>query len=117
MDLVLDMVGGEPAEDALKNLAWEGKYISVGFASGIIPKISANRLLLKSSYAIGLYWGQYAFINPTLIGQSFDALIQLYLQKKLKPLVGKVFKLEEAAFALDYLLSRKNTGKIILNCN
>ena len=117
VDLVLDMVGGEPAEDALKNLAWEGKYISVGFASGIIPKISANRLLLKSSYAIGLYWGQYAFINPTLIGQSFDDLIQLYLQKKLKPLVGKVFKLEEAAFALDYLLSRKNTGKIILNCN
>jgi NADPH2:quinone reductase len=101
----------------LKNLAWEGRYISVGFASGIIPKISVNRLLLKSSYAIGLYWGEYAFINPELIGDSFKYLIKLYMKKKLNPLVGNVFKIEQARDALDFLLSRKNTGKIILSCN
>ena len=117
VDLVVDMVGGEPADDAIKNLAWEGKYVSVGYASGIIPKISANRLLLKSSYAIGLYWGQYAFLDPTLIGKSFEYLMRLYSQKKLNPLIGKIFKLKDASHALNFLLSKKNTGKIVLSCD
>ena len=116
IDLIVDMIGGEIAEDAIKNLAWEGKYISIGFAGGKIPKISANRLLLKSSSAIGLYWGQYAFINPKLIGKSFDSLMKLYIKKQLQPIIGKIFKIEEASDALTYLLSRANTGKIILAC-
>ncbi len=116
IDLVVDMIGGEIAEEAIKNLAWEGRYISVGFAGGKIPKISANRLLLKSSEAIGLYWGQYAFINPKLIGDSFESLFKLYIKKKLNPRIGKIFKLEDATEALNYLLSRANTGKIILSC-
>ena len=113
--LVIDMVGGESADDALKNLSWEGKYVSVGFASGIIPKISANRLLLKSSYAIGLYWGEYAFLYPNLIGNSYNYLFQLYIDKKIKPLVGKTFKLEQAQSAIEHLLSKNNVGKIILS--
>ena len=116
LNLIIDMIGGELAEDAIKNLAWEGKFISVGFASGKIPKISANRLLLKSSAALGLYWGEYAFINPELIGNSFKNLLELYKQKKLNPQIGKIFKMEDAADALNYLLSRGNTGKIILSC-
>ena len=116
LDLIIDMIGGEIAEDAIKNLAWEGKFISIGFASGKIPKISANRLLLKSSSALGLYWGQYAFINPELIGKSFKNLMKMYKQKKLKPQIGKIFKIEEATDALNYLLSRANTGKIVLSC-
>ena len=116
LDLIIDMIGGEIAEDAIKNLAWEGKFISIGFASGKIPKISANRLLLKSSSALGLYWGQYAFINPELIGKSFKNLIEMYKQKELKPQIGKIFKIEEATDALNYLLSRANTGKIVLSC-
>jgi NADPH:quinone reductase len=116
LDLVIDMIGGETADDAVKNLAWEGKFVIIGFAGGKIPKIPANRLLLKSSSAIGLYWGQYAFINPTLIGDSFKKLMQMYEKNKLNPKIGKVFKLEEASEALNYLLSRSNTGKIILSC-
>ena len=116
LNLIIDMIGGELAEDAIKNLAWEGKFVSVGFASGKIPKISANRLLLKSSSAIGLYWGQYAFINPGLIENSFKNLLALYKQKKLKPKIGKIFKMEDATNALNYLLSRANTGKIVLSC-
>ena len=117
VNLVIDMIGGEIADDAIKNLSWEGKFIIIGFAGGKIPKIPANRLLLKSSSAIGLYWGQYAFINPPLIGESFDKLMKMYEEKKLKPKIGKIFKLEEASKALEFLLSRANTGKIILNCN
>ena len=111
-----DMIGGEIAEDAIKNLGWEGKYVSVGFAGGKIPKIPANRLLLNSASAIGLYWGQYAFINPELIGKSFDNLMKLFIQKKLQPRIGNKFKLEKASDALNYLLSRANTGKILLTC-
>ena len=99
------MIGGENAEDAIKNLTWEGRYISIGFAGGKIPKIPANRLLLNSASAIGLYWGQYAFINPELIGESFKHLMKLYSAKKLQPRIGKKFKLEEASDALNYLLS------------
>ena len=117
VDLVIDMIGGETADDTIKNLAWEGKFIIIGFAGGKIPKIPANRLLLKSASAIGLYWGEYAFINPTLIGDSFIKLMKLYEKNKLKPKIGKIFKLEEASKALEYLLSRKNTGKIILSCD
>ena len=117
IDLVIDMIGGETADDTIKNLAWEGKFIIIGFAGGKIPKIPANRLLLKSASAIGLYWGEYAFINPTLIGDSFVELMKLYEKNKLKPKIGKIFKLEEASNALEYLLSRKNTGKIILSCD
>jgi len=117
IDLIIDMIGGESADDAIKNLAWEGKFIIIGFAGGKIPKIPANRLLIKSASAIGLYWGEYAFINPTLIGDSFAKLMNLYEENKLKPKIGKIFKLEEASAALDYLLSRANTGKIILSCD
>ena len=116
LNLIIDMIGGEIAEDAIKNLGWEGKYVSVGFAGGKIPKIPANRLLLNSASAIGLYWGQYAFINPELIGKSFDNLLKLFIQKKLHPRIGNKFKLEEASDALNYLLSRANTGKILLTC-
>ena len=116
VDLVIDMIGGETADDAVKNLAWEGKFIIIGFAGGKIPKIPANRLLLKSASAIGLYWGQYAFINPSLIGDSFNKLMKMYEEKKLNPKIGKIFKLEEAGEALNFLLSRSNTGKIILSC-
>ena len=117
VDLVIDMVGGEAADDAIKNLSWEGKFIIVGFAGGKIPKIPANRLLLKSASAIGLYWGEYAFINPTLIGDSFTKLMKLYELNNLNPKIGKIFKLDEASDALNYLLSRANTGKIILSCD
>ena len=116
LNLIIDMIGGEIAEDAIKNLGWEGKYVSVGFAGGKIPKIPANRLLLNSASAIGLYWGQYAFINPELIGKSFDNLMKLFIQKKLQPRIGNKFKLEKAPDALNYLLSRANTGKILLTC-
>ena len=116
LNLIIDMIGGEIAEDAIKNLGWEGKYVSVGFAGGKIPKIPANRLLLNSASAIGLYWGQYAFINPELIGKSFDNLMKLFIQKKLQPRIGNKFKLEKASDALNYLLSRANTGKILLTC-
>ncbi len=117
VNLVIDMIGGEFAEDAVKNLNWEGKFVIIGFAGGKIPKIPANRLLLQSASAIGLYWGQYAFINPKLIGDSFNKLMQMYKDKQLKPKIGKIFKLEDATEALNYLLSRSNTGKIILSCN
>ena len=55
VDLVIDMVGGEPADDAIKNLAWEGKYVSVGYASGIIPKISAILLIAKLSNKLAVF--------------------------------------------------------------
>ena len=58
---------------------------------------------------------EYAFLDPNLIGNSYNYLFQLYIDKKIKPLVGKTFKLEQAQSAIEYLLSKNNVGKIILS--
>ena len=117
IDVVIDMIGGQYALDSVKSLKWNGRFVVVGFASGNIPNIPANRLLLKNASAIGLYWGELAYREPNSIKKDFLKLEELYKNKLLKPENHKTFKLENASEALHYLLERKNIGKIVLKVN
>ncbi len=117
IDVVIDMIGGQYALDAVKSLKWNGRFIVVGFASGNIPNIPANRLLLKNASAIGLYWGELAYKEPKTIKKDFLKLEELYKKKLIKPMNHKTFRLENASEALKYLLERKNIGKIVLRVN
>ena len=117
IDVVIDMIGGQQALDSVKSLKWNGRFVVVGFASGDIPNIPANRLLLKNASVIGLYWGELAYREPDRIKKDFLKLEELYKKKLLQPINHKTFKLEKAAEALKYLLERKNIGKIVLKVN
>ena len=117
IDVVIDMIGGQYALDSVKSLKWNGRFVIVGFASGNIPNIPANRLLLKNASAIGLYWGELAYREPNSIKKDFLKLEELYKKKLLKPNNHKTYKLENASEALHYLLKRKNIGKIVLKVN
>ena len=117
IDVVIDMIGGQYAMDSVKSLKWNGRFVIVGFASGNIPNIPANRLLLKNASAIGLYWGELAYREPNSIKKDFLKLEELYKKKLLQPTNHKIFKLENASEALKYLQKRKNVGKIVLRVN
>tara|TARA_E500000178_G_C16947713_1_gene719662 strand:+ start:401 stop:1366 length:966 start_codon:yes stop_codon:yes gene_type:complete len=117
IDVVIDMVGGYLALNAIKSLSWNGRIVIVGFASGKIPDIPANRLLLKNAKADGLYWGELAYREPKSIGEDFAVLNKLYDRKLINPINHKTFDLKEATTALNYLLERKNIGKIVLKVN
>ena len=116
VDVVIDMVGGQSSLDLVKALKWNGRLIIVGFTSGNIPEIPANRLLLKNAKAEGLYWGEHAYRNPKEIGKDFEALEKLYIEKKLSPSINRIFDLKDANLALNELANRNNIGKIILKC-
>ncbi len=116
VDVVIDMVGAQQSLDSIKSLGWNGRIVIVGFASGQIPNIPANRLLLKNATADGLYWGELAYREPYQIQKDFFQLEELYKKKLINPENHKVFKLKNASIALNYLLERKNIGKIVLEC-
>ena len=86
----------------------------MGFAGGKIQRIPANILLVKNITVIGYYWGAYATRGLQLMRESFAGLAQMYMQGKLRPLVGTTFPLEDAAKALAHLADRKAIGKTII---
>jgi len=108
------MIGGQYSLDSIKSLNWNGRIVIVGFASGNIPDIPANRLLLQNATADGLYWGELAYREPKEIGNNFNQLDILFQKGLINPKIHKSFKLRDAPLALSYLLERKNIGKIIL---
>ena len=116
VDVVVDMVGGQSSLDLVKSLKWDGRLIIVGFTSGNIPEIPANRLLLKNAKAEGLYWGELAYRKPEEIEKDFKVLGQLFKDDKLNPSINKIFDLKDATQALKEIANRKNVGKIILKC-
>ncbi len=116
VDVVIDMVGGTASEDALKSIGWNGRIVSVGYASGTIPKYAANRLLLANASAHGFYWGELAYKEPQLIGKSFERLSDWYIKGLIKPYISKIISLKDATQAIDLLKNREVLGKIVLDC-
>ena len=114
IDVVIDMIGGQYCLDAVKAIRWEGRIVIVGFASGQIPEVPVNRLLLKNADVKGLYWGEFAYRHPKLIEKDFIRLGKLYDDGLLKPFNFKEFFLKDFKEALNFLKSRKNIGKIVL---
>jgi NADPH2:quinone reductase len=113
-DVIYDSVGGEIFDKSLKCIAWNGRLLVIGFASGTIPSVKANRILLKNIAVTGLHWGAHAAKEPARIGETFDALFTLYREKKIRPVVFDTFPLEKVSDALEALGSRRTYGKVIV---
>lgn len=113
-DVIYDSVGGDVFDRSLKCIAWNGRLLVVGFASGKIPSVAANRILLKNVSVVGLHWGAYAKHEPARVPETFDALFRLYAEGKIRPVIYRRYPLEEAPAALAALGSRKTHGKVVL---
>jgi NADPH2:quinone reductase len=113
-DVVYDPVGGDVFDKSLKCIAWEGRLLVIGFASGRIPEIAANKILLKNISIIGLFWGQYMIRDPQKIRDAHDALCAMYRDKQIAPMVWKRFPLAELPDALGALESRASHGKVVV---
>ena len=114
VDVIYDPVGGTLAEEAIRCLAWEGRYLVIGFAAGGIPKFPANLLLLKSSSILGVYWGDSLDANPKKHAVNIAELFALQAQGKLRPHISETFPLDEAVEGLRHVMERKVKGKVVL---
>ena len=114
-DVIFDPVGGDLFDIAVRRLAWEGRYLVIGFASGRIPSLPANIALLKNASLVGVFWGAYMMHDPTAIQRSFQQLLRWYAEGKLRPRVHSAFALEDAARALLEIKHRRAMGKVVLN--
>jgi NADPH2:quinone reductase len=114
VDLVYDPVGGDLAEPALRATAWGGRYLVVGFASGDIPKIPANLVLVKGSSLVGVHWSEHATRLPSLLADELRQLLDFVAQGRLKPQIHGKFALEAAAQAFGVIENRQAQGKVLL---
>ncbi len=113
-DVVFDPVGGEVFAASLRSIAWAGRLLVIGFASGQIPQIPANLLLVKNAAAIGFYWGSYRRHDPARVQAAFGELLRWHAEDRIRPHVSETHPLGEAKSALQRLLARQSTGKVVL---
>lgn len=111
VDVVYDPVGGKFTEPALRGMAWKGRYLIVGFATGEIPQISMNLPLLKGCSIMGVFWGQFSKVEAKESFQNIRQLVTWIQEEKIKQHIGRAYSLEEAPQALQAILDRKMLGK------
>lgn len=114
VDVVYDPVGDRFAEPAFRGIAWNGRYLVVGFAGGAIPSLPLNLPLIKGASIVGVFWGAFTQAEPALHRDNMAELLAWYREGKLKPHVSRHFKLEEGAEAIRWMMDRKATGKVVL---
>jgi NADPH2:quinone reductase len=113
-DVIYDPVGGDVFDRSLKCIAWNGRLLVVGFASGRIPEVKTNRIMLKNIAVTGIHWGAYLEKEPQRVQETFDGLLALYREGLIKPLIFNTYPLEDLPSALGELASRKTHGKLII---
>jgi len=113
-DVIYDPVGGAYAESALRAIAWEGRFLVVGFAAGDIPKLPLNLVLLKACDVLGVFWGSWTERNPASHRANTEQLLAWCAEGKLSSHVHAVYPLSEAAAALKAIAARQVMGKVIL---
>ncbi|HZJ95061.1 MAG TPA: NADPH:quinone oxidoreductase family protein [Thiopseudomonas sp.] len=114
VDVVIDPVGGDLFEQVFRSIAWNGRMLVIGFASGSIPSLPVNLALLKGAAVLGVFWGSFAQRQPQDNLQNFQQLFAWYAEGKLKPLVSQTFALEDTAQAINTLAARKAVGKLVI---
>jgi NADPH2:quinone reductase len=114
VDVVFDPVGGAFTEAALRNCAWRGRHLVIGFASGDIPRVPANLLLLKGCSLIGVFWGRYVKSEPGAWARDLATLFLWLRQGRLRPHIAERYPLERGAEALAALLARRACGKLVI---
>jgi NADPH2:quinone reductase len=113
-DVVYDPVGGDAFDASLRSIAWGGRIIIIGFASGRIPQVPANIVLVKNIDVIGFYWGSHQARRPELLRDSYTKLLGWFEQGKLNPHISAKLDLSQVAKAMGLLQQRKSTGKVVL---
>jgi NADPH2:quinone reductase len=113
-DVIYDPVGGDAFDEAIRCIAWYGRLLVIGFASGRIPSLPANLALLKSCDVRGVFYGAWRGREPAEARKNFDEMFAWVRQGKLKPHISMRFPLEKAPEAMNALLSRKATGKVVI---
>ncbi len=116
-DVVFDPVGGAVFDASLRAIAWGGRLLLVGFASGKVPQIPANILLVKNAAALGFYWGSYRRHDPARVRAGFATLFGWHSRKLIRPHVSHVLPLAQTAEAIGLLLDRRSTGKVVIEIN
>ena len=113
-DVIFDPVGGSVFDQSTRCIAFQGRIVTIGYASGIIPSIAANRILLKNMDVIGLFWGNYRHHNPRRIDQTQSELNRLWDAGKIRPIIYRQFAFDDYPEALAALAGRKSFGKVVL---
>lgn len=113
-NVIYDPVGADFAEPAFRSIAWRGRYLVVGFAAGDIPKLPLNLALLKGADIQGVFWGDYTKREPQQFAGDLRDLFGLLAQGKLKPLISASYPLPETASALNSMMNRQVTGKVVI---
>ena len=115
-NVIYDPVGGSYSEPCLRSIAWEGRYLVIGFAAGAdqIPKMPLNLTLLKGCQIVGVFWGAWVGMFPEENKKNFEELFKLHSDGKINPEVSDSFSLDDGAQAIAHLKDRKAKGKVII---
>jgi NADPH2:quinone reductase len=113
-DVIYDPVGGDFAEPAFRSIAWRGRYLVVGFASGPIPNLPLNLPLLKGASLVGVFWGDFARREPQANATMMAELAQWYAQGKIKPVIDRTMPMSELKAAYAHMGSRGVMGKLVM---
>lgn len=113
-DVVYDPVGGDQFKAAMRACNPEARLLSIGFASGEVPQVPANILLVKNLTVMGFYWGGYLAFKPSVVTDSLTELVRWHAEGKIKPHVSHALPLEQALEGMELLRSRKSTGKVVI---
>lgn len=114
VDVVYDPVGGDLAQQALRAMAWQGRYLVVGFACGDIPQFPANIALLKEASIIGVWWGTWATKNPSEQVRNMREVAQFISDGAIRPRVSEIYPLDDYVNAFRAITERRAKGKVIL---
>ncbi len=113
-DVIFDPVGGRFAEAAFRSIAWRGRYLVIGFAAGDIPALPWNLALLKGASLVGVFWGEFVKREPKANMAGMQQLLGWLREGKIRPLVSRTYTLAEVPQALNDLLARRATGKLVV---
>ena len=116
-NVIYDPVGGTYAEPCLRSIAWDGRYLVIGFAAGAdqIPRMPLNLTLLKGCQIVGVFWGAWTGMFPAENQKNFEELFEMYKDGKINPAPSDKFTLETSAEAIAHLKDRKAKGKVVIN--
>ena len=115
VDVVMDPVGGDVTEQALRATAWNGRLLVIGFTDGNIPKIPLNLTLVKGVSIVGVWWGRWTTTSPEETAEDFKELIEFIENDELVIQPKNIHPIEETSLALENFLSRKNIGKTLIS--
>ncbi len=116
-DVIYDPVGGDVCDQSMRCINWNGRLLIIGFAGGRIQDIKANLILLKGCSVVGVFWGSFAAKSVKENRANFAKMFEWYEAGKIHPHISGRFPMAETRMALEFILSRKSTGKVIVTVN